>query len=60
MSPERARGLMRRGLEVGRRFAEGALDFDEHRWRRSLVAYDQLERAVGSFTRRGRAVLGLG
>ena len=44
MSPERARALMRRGLEVGRRFADGALDFDEHRWRRSLVAYDQLAR----------------
>ncbi|UZK70464.1 patatin-like phospholipase family protein [Sphingomonas sp. S1-29] len=42
MPPERARALMRRGLEVGRRFADGALDFDEHRWRRSLVAYDQL------------------
>jgi hypothetical protein len=34
---------------VGRRFADGALDFDEHRWRRSLVAYEQLERTVGSF-----------
>jgi predicted acylesterase/phospholipase RssA len=44
MPPERARALMFRGLEVGRRFADGALDFDEHRWRRSLVAYDQLTR----------------
>lgn len=44
MPPERARALMRRGLEVGRRFADGALNFDEHRWRRSLVAYDQLAR----------------
>lgn len=49
MSPERARSLMRRGLEAGRRFADGALDFNEHRWRRSLVAYDQLERTVGTF-----------
>ena len=49
MSPERERSLMRRGLEVGRRFADGALDFNEHRWRRSLVAYDQLERTIGSF-----------
>jgi predicted acylesterase/phospholipase RssA len=44
MPPARARTLMHRGLEVGRRFADGALDFDEHRWRRSLVAYDQLAR----------------
>jgi predicted acylesterase/phospholipase RssA len=44
MPPERARALMLRGLEVGRRFADVALDFDEHRWRRSLVAYDQLAR----------------
>jgi predicted acylesterase/phospholipase RssA len=44
MPPERARVLMQRGLEVGRRFADGALDFEEHRWRRSLVAYDQLAR----------------
>ncbi|MEW9853864.1 hypothetical protein [Novosphingobium sp. M1R2S20] len=44
MPPERARALMHRGLEVGRRFANNALDFDEHRWRRSLVAYDQLAR----------------
>lgn len=48
MSPERARSLMLRGREVGRRFAQGALDFDEHRWRRSLVAYDQLDRTVGA------------
>ncbi len=46
MPPERSRALMERGREVGRRFAEGALDFDEHRWRRALVVYDQLEDAV--------------
>lgn len=49
MAPERARALMRRGLEVGRRFADGALDFDEHRWRRSLVAYDQLDQTADAF-----------
>lgn len=46
MSPERARSLMWRGREVGRRFAQGALDFDEHRWRRALVGYDHLDRTV--------------
>lgn len=46
MPPERSLRLMRHGREVGRRFAEGALDFDEHRWRRALVAYDQLERTT--------------
>jgi len=34
------------GLEVGSLFANGALDFDEHRWRRTLVAYDRLEDTV--------------
>jgi predicted acylesterase/phospholipase RssA len=48
MPPERSLRLMQYGLEVGRRFAEGALDFDDHRWRRALVAYDQLERTVGN------------
>ncbi|MBB5712528.1 patatin-like phospholipase family protein [Sphingomonas xinjiangensis] len=51
MSPELARSLMQRGLEVGRRFAGGELNFDEHRWRRSLVAYEQLERTVAEFHR---------
>ncbi|MEG3172153.1 patatin-like phospholipase family protein [Sphingomonas sp. ZB1N12] len=46
MPPIRSRALMERGREVGRRFADGALDFDEHRWRRALVVYDQLEDAV--------------
>jgi hypothetical protein len=37
---------MQYGREVGLRFANGGFDFDEHRWRRALVAYDQLERTV--------------
>ena len=37
---------MRYGQEVGHRFANGALDFDEHRWRRALVSYEQVEHAV--------------
>lgn len=48
MSQERSEDLMRYGREVGQAFAGGALDFDEHRWRRALVAYDQLEKAVTS------------
>ena len=46
MPPERSRALMRYGQEVGHRFANGALDFDEHRWRRALVSYEQVEHAV--------------
>lgn len=48
MPPDRSLRLMHHGLEAGRRFAEGALDFDDHRWRRALVAYDQLERTLDS------------
>ncbi len=46
MPPGRSRVLMERGREVGSRFADGALDFDENRWRRALVVYDQLEDAI--------------
>lgn len=46
MPPERSTALMLYGLEVGRRFAAGALDFADHRWRRALVLYDQLDRTV--------------
>lgn len=46
MPKKRSAALMQYGLTVGQKFASGALDFDEHRWRRSLVAYDQLEQAV--------------
>ena len=46
MPRERSEALMRYGREVGLGFANGALDFDEHRWRRALVAYEQLERTV--------------
>jgi hypothetical protein len=46
MPAERSRALMRYGQEVGRRFANGALDFDEHRWRRALVSYEQVAHAV--------------
>lgn len=46
MPPARSAALMRYGREVGLGFASGALDFDEHRWRRALVAYEQLERTV--------------
>lgn len=46
MPEERSAALMGYGLSVGQKFAGGALDFDEHRWRRALVAYDQLEQAA--------------
>lgn len=46
MPPERSAKLMSYGLEVGSLFANGALNFDEHRWRRTLVAYDRLEDTV--------------
>ncbi|WP_198356293.1 patatin-like phospholipase family protein [Sphingomonas sp. TX0522] len=58
MPPERSLRLMRYGLEAGRRFAEGALDFDDHRWRRALVAYDQLEWTVASTGAAWRAGFG--
>jgi hypothetical protein len=48
MPPERSLLLMQYGREVGRRFAEGALDFDDHRWRRALVLYDQLEQTTSA------------
>lgn len=48
MPRERSQALMRYGQEVGARFAAGAFDFNEHRWRRALVAYEQLEKTVGA------------
>lgn len=48
MPKARSQALMRYGQAVGARFAAGALDFDEHRWRRALVAYEQLEKTVGA------------
>lgn len=48
MPRARSQALMRYGQEVGARFAAGAFDFDEHRWRRALVAYEQLEKTVGA------------
>lgn len=46
MPETRSTALMTYGQIVGQRFAKGALDFDEHRWRRALVAYDQLEEVI--------------
>ncbi|MDI1328280.1 MAG: patatin-like phospholipase family protein [Brevundimonas sp.] len=48
MPKARSLALMGYGKAVGAGFAGGALNFDEHRWRRALVAYDQLEDAVRS------------
>jgi hypothetical protein len=48
MPQDRSEALMGYGQEVGALFAMGALDFDEHRWRRALVAYDQLEKTLFS------------
>jgi predicted acylesterase/phospholipase RssA len=46
MPRSRARMLMKYGKEVGEAFANGALNFDEHRWRRTLVAYQQLAQTL--------------
>ncbi len=46
MPRERSRMLMRYGHEVGAAFAGGALNFNEHRWRRALVAYQPLARLI--------------
>ena len=46
MPPAKSAALMQYGREVGIGFATGAPDFDEHRWRRTLVTYEQLERTV--------------
>ena len=43
MPEDVSRRLMRYGREAGRRFANGALDFQEHCWRRSLLVYKHLE-----------------
>jgi len=48
MSPEVSRALMGYGREVGQRFVAGDFDFDDHRWRRSLVAYEQIEATVAA------------
>lgn len=48
MPRSRSRDLMRYGQAVGSRFVAGAFNFDEHRWRRTLAAYEQLEEAVGA------------
>lgn len=46
MPRQRSEKLMGYGQQAGAAFAGGALDFNQHRWRRTLVAYDQLERIV--------------
>jgi predicted acylesterase/phospholipase RssA len=51
MPPEVSKTVMGYGQEAGRLFASGALDFDEHRWRRALVAYEQLEAVVAGTDR---------
>ena len=48
MPRSRSRDLMRYGQSVGARFVAGEFNFNEHRWRRTLVAYEQLEKAVGA------------
>ncbi len=48
MPRSRSRDLMRFGQAVGARFVAGEFNFNEHRWRRTLVAYEQLEKAVGA------------
>ncbi|AOH85780.1 hypothetical protein AWL63_19335 [Sphingomonas panacis] len=51
MPPEVSRQLMRWGYEAGRKFTDGAFDFDEHRWRRLLVLYKHLEQNLEAMDR---------
>lgn len=48
MPVEVSRALMGYGREVGKRFVAGDFDFEDHRWRRSLVAYEQIEATVAA------------
>jgi hypothetical protein len=43
MPAEVSRKLMAWGYEAGRKFTEGAFDFDEHKWRRLLALHQHLE-----------------
>lgn len=58
MPPALSRTLMHRGLTVGRAFADGALNFDEHRWRRALNVYEQLEGTTAATEARWRGGFG--
>ncbi|MDB5429721.1 MAG: patatin [Caulobacter sp.] len=46
MTGDTSRALMDYGRQVGAGFAEGRMDFDEHRWRRTLVLYNQLQQMI--------------
>ena len=43
MKPEVSRQLMQWGHEAGRKFSAGTFDFEEHKWRRTLVIYKHLQ-----------------
>ena len=51
MKPEVSRQLMMWGYEAGRKFTNGEFDFDEHRWRRLLVIFKNLEDNLGTLER---------
>jgi predicted acylesterase/phospholipase RssA len=47
MPPDVSDDVMGYGQQVGALFAGGTLKFEEHQWERALVAYEQLETALG-------------
>lgn len=51
MKPEVSRQLMLWGYEAGCKFTDGEFDFDEHRWRRLLVIFKNLEENLGTLDR---------
>lgn len=51
MKPEVSRQLMLWGYEAGCKFTNGDFDFNEHRWRRLLVIFKNLEENLGTLER---------
>ncbi|WP_052340893.1 patatin-like phospholipase family protein [Salinarimonas rosea] len=50
--------LTKLGAQAGALLASGAFDFDDHRWRRFLVAYARLEETLATSAERWGAVAG--
>jgi predicted acylesterase/phospholipase RssA len=51
MSTAVSRQLMKWGHAAGQKFAGGAFDFDEHRWRRTIALYHNLEQYLQTLER---------
>ena len=50
--------MYKRQAQAGALLASGAFDFDDHRWRRFLVAYARLEETLATSAERWGAVAG--